>query len=53
MVDRLGTCATESLYGVDYFYHGMLILCQSHHHIYACIPGRATAPGGDGMGSTT
>jgi hypothetical protein len=26
----LGTCVNESLHGVDCFYHGMLILCQSH-----------------------
>jgi hypothetical protein len=52
-VDRLGTCVTKSVHGVDCFYHGMLILCQSHHGVYACIPGRATASGGDEMSSST
>jgi hypothetical protein len=27
----------------------MLILCQSHHGVYACILGRATALGGVGQ----
>jgi hypothetical protein len=31
----------------------MLILCQSHHGVYACIPSRATASGSDGMCSST
>jgi hypothetical protein len=30
----------------------MLILCQSHHGIEACILGLATTSGGDGMNST-
>jgi hypothetical protein len=51
--DHLGTCVTESLHGVDGFYHGMLILCQSHQGAHACIPGRATMLGGDGLGSST
>jgi hypothetical protein len=52
-VGRLGSCVTEFLHGVNRFYQGMLILCQSHHGIYACIPGRATASGSDGMDSST
>jgi hypothetical protein len=50
---RYDTCVTESLHRVDYFYHGMLILCQSHHDVHACIPDQATILGGDGTGSIT
>jgi hypothetical protein len=40
------------LRGVNHFYQGMLIPCQSHHDAYACIPSRATASGGDGTFSS-
>jgi hypothetical protein len=52
-VNRLGTCVTKSLHGVDCVYHGMPITCQSHHDVYVCIPDRATASGGDGMSCST
>jgi hypothetical protein len=41
------------LHGEDYFLQGVLILCQSHHGVYVCIPGQATTSGDDGMGSST
>jgi hypothetical protein len=52
-VDRLGICVIEILHGVDCFYHDMLILCQSHHSVYVCIPDRATVSSDDGTDSTT
>jgi hypothetical protein len=30
----------------------MFTLCQSHHGIWACIPGLATTSGGDGTNLT-
>jgi hypothetical protein len=53
MVDHLGIYVIESSHGVDCFYHGVLILCQSHHGIHGCILGRAIVLGGNGMGSNT
>jgi hypothetical protein len=35
------------LHGVNHFYQGILIPCQSHHGAYACIPSRAVVSGGD------
>jgi hypothetical protein len=35
------------------FYQGMLILYQSHHGIYGCIPDRAIVPGGNRAYSST
>jgi hypothetical protein len=45
--------SVESLYGVNHFYQGILIPCQSHHGTYACTPGRYDASGGNGMNSGT
>jgi hypothetical protein len=33
-VDRMDTCVTESLNGVDCFNQGILILCQRHHMMF-------------------
>jgi hypothetical protein len=38
-IDRVDTSATESYMKKIIFYQGMIILCQSHHEVYACNPG--------------
>jgi hypothetical protein len=52
-VDCLGTYVIESSHGVNHFYQGTLILCQSHHGTFTCICGGLATSRGDGMDSST
>jgi hypothetical protein len=52
-VDCLGTCVIESSHGVNHFYQGTLILCQSHHGTFMCICGGLATSRGDGTDSST